>query len=336
MVSRFRLLSIVALGLVFMGLPGGGLAAAQVSGGATQPSTGPISQAAVPATAAFTAVPGATIKTIGATDLVSWPNSGVGQIAGSAQSTAGQFYYYDTSSGTNIVAAVDLPAGATIWQIDCYGYRVTVGTQLWQLDDMDATLEALSNNYVASTPSGSGLVHATLSFAGGVTLASGHEWDVVLPSSSTNSGFVGAVVQYTLPTLSFIPITPVRVFDSRFSRFGGPIVQGTPRTINVKDAIDITSGAVTSSNAIPVGAKAVAFNVTATDTVNPGYIAVLPGTSTTLTVSTVNWTANAATVANGGVVALGSGSAERQITLVVGGPGSTSTDAVVDITGYYE
>jgi hypothetical protein len=32
---------------------------------------------------------------------------------------------------------------------------------------------------------------------------------------------------------------------------------------------------------------------------------------------------------------LGTGPAERQVTLVVGGGGSASTDVIVDMTGYY-
>jgi hypothetical protein len=43
-----------------------------------------------------------------------------------------------------------------------------------------------------------------------------------------------------------------------------------------------------------------------------------------------------ATLAAGGIVSLGTGTAERQVTLVVGGSGGASTDAIVDITGYYE
>lgn len=93
-----------------------------------------------------------------------------------------------------------------------------------------------------------------------------------------------------LPTLSFVPIAPVRVFDSRFAGFGGSINQGSPRTIDVKDAIDVVTGAVSTPNAIPQGAKAVAFNLAVTGTSSAGYVAVIPGTGTTVTDSTVNWT----------------------------------------------
>ncbi len=107
-----------------------------------------------------------------------------------------------------------------------------------------------------------------------------------------------------------------------YSRFSSKMVQGAPRTINVKDAINVSTGAVTTPNAIPQGAKAISFTLTVTNTGNPGYVAVLPGTTTTVTASTINWSAPLATLATGGIVSLGTGPAERQVTLVVGGGGS--------------
>jgi hypothetical protein len=129
-----------------------------------------------------------------------------------------------------------------------------------------------------------------------------------------------------------VPIAPVRVYDSRFS---SRIVQGTPRAINVKDAINVNTGAVTTPNAIPQGAKAVSFTITVTNTASAGYVAVLPGTETYVTASTINWTGSGATLAAGGIVSLGTGTVERKVTLVVGGSGSASTDVVIDITGYF-
>jgi hypothetical protein len=65
-------------------------------------------------------------------------------------------------------------------------------------------------------------------------------------------------------------------------------------------------------------------------------VAVLPGTSTAVTASTINWSAPLATLATGGIVSLGTGPAERQVTLVVGGGGSASTDVIVDVTAYFK
>jgi hypothetical protein len=305
-------------------------------GGSAQPSTRPGPQTAISCAGATapTSVPGAVVLTVGTADAFSYSETAGSTVV---NATVSGCYYSYSSTGDPIVVPLDLPAGATIWQVDAYGYLTGTGTQSWNLFDGNTvgggTWSVVGS---AASPSGTGVTHATMTFASGVTLAVGHDWLFDLSVTSSSAGYVGAIVQYTLPTLSFVPISPVRVFDSRFSGFGGPIVQGAPRTINVKDAINISTGAVTTPNAIPQGAKAVAFNLTATGTVGSGYIAILPGTSTTLTVSTVNWTASGTTIANGGVVALGSGTAERQVTLVVGGPGSTTSYAIVDITGYYK
>ena len=192
----------------------------------------------------------------------------------------------------------------------------------------------MSFTALPATSTGPGIVHATQYLP-----RTASRWRPATAGSSTSiatistSGYVGAIFQYTLPTLSLVPMTPVRVFDSRFS---SRIVQGAPRTINVKDAINVGTGAVTIPNAIPKGARAISFTITATGTGAAGYVAVLPGTSTTVTASTINWTGPGATLATGGIVSLGSGAAERQVTLVVGGGGSASTDVIVDITGYFK
>ena len=242
------------------------------------------------------------------------------------------FYY--SSALYDVVTSLPLPAGATIWQVDAYGYLTGTGTQNWNLlDENTVGGDTLSTVGSAASPSGTGVTHATMTFPSGLTLAVGHHWLLDLIPTSSTAGFVGAVVQYTLPTVSLVPITPVRVFDSRFS---SKIVQGAPRTINVKDAINVVTGAVTTPNAIPQGARAVSFTVTVTGTSSGGFVAVLPGTTTTVTASTINWTSSGATLAAGGIVSLGTGTAERQVTLVVGGSGSASTDVIVDITGYYE
>jgi hypothetical protein len=103
----------------------------------------------------------------------------------------------------------------------------------------------------------------------------------------------------------------------------------------LKDAINVSTCAVATTNAIPQGAKAISFNITVTGTINAGYVTVLPGTSTTLTASTINWISSGSMLANGGIVSLGTGPAERQVTLVMVGP-SASADVILDITGYYQ
>ena len=104
----------------------------------------------------------------------------------------------------------------------------------------------------------------------------------------------------------------------------------------MKDAINISTGAVTTPNAIPQGAKAVSFTLTVTDTAEPrlrGRPARHDHDRDRLDDQLVG---PVATLATGGIVSLGTGPAERQVTLVVGGGGTASTDVIVDITGYFK
>jgi hypothetical protein len=131
---------------------------------------------------------------------------------------------------------------------------------------------------------------------------------------------------------SFHPIAPVRVFDSRNTGFpnDGTIVADSFRVINVKDGRDRTTGAVTEANAVPAGATAVAFNVTATDTTAWGFLSVVPGNVASTSVSTLNWVDRANTIANSAVSKL---DGSRQLRIIAG-PGSDFA-AIIDISGYY-
>ena len=230
-------------------------------------------------------VPGATVGTVGVPDAFAYDAAAGGTIV---TVSSGAYYQYNSAAGHSIFASLGLPAGATLWQVDVYGYASGATTQAWTLWNENMTTTAFTSPGFVATPSGPGIVHGTISgLTGGVTLAPDHNWFLEISATSSTSGYIGAIFQYTLPTLSLVPMTPVRVFDSRFS---SRIVQGAPRTINVKDAINVGTGAVTTPNAIPKGARAISFTITATGTGAAGYVAVLPGTSTTVTASTINWT----------------------------------------------
>jgi hypothetical protein len=230
-----------------------------------------------------------------------------------------------------LAVPLNLPLGALAWQIDVYGYRLTSGSLSWALSDLDET----TGTYTALPPlttTGIGLLHAAAPL-GGAPLALGHTITLQVDPTDITGGFVGAIVQYTQPlTNVLVPITPVRVFDSRFS---SNITPGAPRTINVKDAIDVSTGGVVTPGAIPQGATAISFTLTVTATVGAGYLAVLPGITSSVTASTINWYASGQTLAAGGIVLLGTGAAERKVTLVLGGTPGASTHAILDITGYY-
>jgi hypothetical protein len=330
--SSLRVLSFGALAVLFLALPTAGLAGPPKDP-LTEPGTG--LQVTLPGgpTVVAAQVPGATVGAVGLSDPYAYSYSAGATVVTVWSGSA--YYEYNTVATGPILASLGLPAGATLWQIDYYGYTTGATSQGWELFDEDATTGTQTTPGIVTSSTGPGIVHATNTFPSGLTLAPGHEWFVDLYTTSSTSGFVGAVFQYTLPTVSLVPITPVRVFDSRCAGMGGRMVTGAPRTINVKDAINPFTCTVATLNAIPQGARAISFNITVTGTINAGYVTVLPGTSTTLTASTINWISSGAMLANGGIISLGTGTAERQVTLVMVGP-SASADVIVDITGYYQ
>jgi hypothetical protein len=139
--------------------------------------------------------------------------------------------------------------------------------------------------------------------------------------------------QFSAGSLHILP-APARVYDSRRDMTpmsNGVISTGSSRTISVADRRNPTTGAVTGPNVVPAGATAVAFNLTAVSTVGTnGFLAVNPGTDTTVYASHINWTANGLSIANAGVA----GISGRQMTVICGGT-STSAHFIIDVTGYY-
>lgn len=83
---------------------------------------------------------------------------------------------------------------------------------------------------------------------------------------------------------TFVPVTPIRVTDTRVPTNGSPIAPSTTESFNL---------ATNSSGEIPADAAAVASNFTVVPGDAPGYLTVYPTTDTTNpTASDVNWTAN--------------------------------------------
>ena len=84
---------------------------------------------------------------------------------------------------------------------------------------------------------------------------------------------------------------------------------------------------------VPVGARAVAGNITVTSTVGPfGYLTVVPGGASVAGPSTINWDREGATIANSFQVGV---DASRQITVGCDGVAGVATEFIVDVTGYY-
>jgi hypothetical protein len=263
-------------------------------------------------------VPGATVGAVGLSDPYAYSYSAGATVVTVWSGSA--YYEYNSVATGPILASLGLPAGATLWQIDYYGYTTGATTQAWALYDENVTTGTQTSPGFVTTSTGPGVVHATNTFPSGLTLAAGHEWNVDLSAASATSGFVGAVFQYTLPTLSFVPITPTRVLDTRNGTggLGGPFTNHVARTFTV--------------GGVPTGAKAVTGNLTVTGQTSNGYLYIGPVAMNDPTSSTLNFPAGDDR-ANGVTVALGAGGT-LSITFVAPSNGPTA-HAIFDVTGYY-
>lgn len=153
--------------------------------------------------------------------------------------------------------------------------------------------------------------------------------------SSTNGFLHGLQVGYLPPpqgSTGFVPITPVRAYDSRQAGYAvkGPLAPNTDRVVSIKDAHDVVGGVI-AADVVPAGAKAIACNLTATRTTGPNFLALTPGDATSYSASAINWIGPGVSIANGLIVAT---DVDRQVR-VWNGNGAGSTDFIVDVTGYF-
>lgn len=125
-------------------------------------------------------------------------------------------------------------------------------------------------------------------------------------------------------------VTPFRVYDSRWPGGDDKIAANANRIVSVADARDLNTGAVTTTNAVPAGARAVVANLTIAGTnAGAGALAVTPGNAATFSASTINWSGAGVLLANGFTCALDD---SRQLKVFCLG---TGTHFIVDISGYY-
>ncbi|MGD9998194.1 MAG: hypothetical protein AB7L17_19245 [Ilumatobacteraceae bacterium] len=142
------------------------------------------------------------------------------------------------------------------------------------------------------------------------------------PDGVTAAGIAGGYV--------FVPISPYRTYDSRdYEPEVGYMLGGDTVYFEV----------LTSSNGtpmIPANAVAVSYNLTVTNTYGSGFLGLFPANVTSWPgTSSINWTAAGQTIANGGVVSLGTRSAPGQLSVYCGPAANLGTDFLIDITGYY-
>ncbi|WP_328763227.1 MULTISPECIES: PKD domain-containing protein [unclassified Streptomyces] len=118
----------------------------------------------------------------------------------------------------------------------------------------------------------------------------------------------------------FTPYAPTRLLDTR---------TGTGAPMGMVQAYSSAKVKIAGNGKIPANVTAVALNVTATNTYNPGHVTVYPGGTTRPTTSNLNFEANQ-TVPNMVVVPVG-----KDGTIELYNGSWTAVDLIADITGYF-
>lgn len=230
------------------------------------------------------------------------------------------------------------------------GQHRTVNLQAGAPDAIPTTATAVAYNvtvtgtsrsgYLSVAPGGTVAVPAISSINWGgpsLTLSNAAQVGVVdralevfAGGSGSTQFLIDIVGYYAAPAdapngMVFAPIPPTRSYDSRTA---GGLLAGNPTTGGV-GAPRTTS--TTLGGALPAGAKAVAFNLTATGTSGSGYLAIAPETTPVPSTSAVNWMAPGSTVANGSLTGL---DAVGRLSTWAGG--FKSTQYIVDVAGYFQ
>jgi YVTN family beta-propeller protein len=139
---------------------------------------------------------------------------------------------------------------------------------------------------------------------------------------------------------SFIPVSPVRVLDTRSDLGLAAVRDGVAGTLKVTGSIPTaTSNGVVNAVVVPAGATAVVLNVTAVNPTSGGYVSLRPGDATGApTVSTLNVTAGG-TFPNGATITIpttGAHAGQIQVWYEAEYTTVGSTELLIDVAGYYE
>ena len=137
-----------------------------------------------------------------------------------------------------------------------------------------------------------------------------------IPASDVPEGQIGTM---------FFPVDPSRAYDSRIAQ-GLLIANPATGGLGPPRIVSVSLGGL-----LPLGTRAIAYNLTATGNTATGYLTVGPDRDAAPATSNLNWTPGTSTVANGSVVGIDEA---RQVTTWAGG--RTGTQLIIDIGGYYQ
>ncbi len=249
---------------------------------------------------------------------------------------------FNSTLGGALLAPLDLPPMSRLRQVDVYGFRN--GIQNWYLRKVDVT--GLVSTVASNAVTASGALQVTFDRLD-EQVVPGQRYYVEVTPSSPASTALGAVYQYVTAGTALVlfgdpsvapdplrPSGPVRVYDSRKDVQRGKIAIGENRLISVAQELGAPDGAG-RNNVVPVGARAISYNLTITETeTSYGFLTVIPGGQTNFGNSSINWDKPNTTIANGLIVGLNS---RREVVVRCDGFPATPvrTHFVIDVTGYF-
>ena len=126
---------------------------------------------------------------------------------------------------------------------------------------------------------------------------------------------------------SFVPMTPVRVVDTRSDLGLVSLVDGVEQSVTIVGSL------------VPLGATAVSLTVTAVDAGAAGFVSVRPGDATGVPSTSNLNVERSGTIANSVVVKLptvGDHTGTIKVLFDAMGTTTASTDVLIDVLGYYE
>ena len=166
---------------------------------------------------------------------------------------------------------------------------------------------------------GPGWLSARTTMIPGLTNRTEYEFAVVATTPDQATTPTVATATATPRAAMFVPIDPVRAYDSR--TLNAPISAGQSRPVSL-------------AGQVPEGAVAVAYNITVIDMNAAGWLTVVPGDVANPPVSsTINWSGRGEVLANGIVVGVDD---QRGVKVFAGPVGSSMrTQFVIDVVGYY-
>jgi hypothetical protein len=233
--------------------------------------------------------------------------------------------------GSYIACGLQLPAGTHVRELTVWATNASGSAKVLLLtsSSLDGVAPSPTTETSVTIPNAATIATPT-TVATDFLISAGRTYDLEALTGDTTFRIRGCRLGFdSVPV--FVPIAPYRAYDSRLAGVpaSGPLTRLASRQVTVVNAIDLT-GVIAVPQIIPVTARAITYNLTATGTSAGNYLSIAPGNAASTTVSSVNWSGAGQSIANGGTVGIDAGKVK-----VFCGDQAGSAHFIIDVTGYY-